>query len=311
MPRLSIVLVSFGLALGASAACGGGGGGDDDGDGSDGGGPDGSVGPGEPAEGLFEVIEGHFGEDAFLWGNAYGTIEDPRPRYHRLEGSEGACRLWTYEVGSCGTCDGLCNADGDCVPYPAQLSAGAVTVEGLSQGVVLEEQPYGYYPAAALANELFAAGDEVTLSAAGGGDVPAFSLAARGVDAIDMALRPGFDGGDVDSLTIEDGDDLVLVWSPVVPGTRVRLEILSNNAGHGLPVDAMIECESDDAGRLVVPRAFVEAFPQKPYQNACAGSDCPPSALTRFRSDRAEVGGRAIELRVEARRQFIVIHNPA
>jgi hypothetical protein len=327
MHRWPSLLASFALGsvLFAVSGCGAddSGGGDrgdrdggDGGDGGDGDGapdaggdqPDGSVGPGEPAEGEFQISEVHFGQDAFRRGSAFGSIVDPRPRYHRLEGSVGACQLWTYEVGSCEDCDGLCDAGGECVPFPVQLSAGQVTVDGLSEDFVMQFQAYGYYPPFVLPSELWDDGDMVALEAAGGADVPAFSLAAAGVDAIELELERGGGDGEVDTLRLEDGADLVLSWSPVAPGARVRLELMSNNRAHGLPVDVLIQCEAGDSGRMVVPRAFIEAFPDKPYQSACAGTDCPPSSLTRFRSDSTEVGGRDVILEVAAQREFIVVH---
>jgi hypothetical protein len=285
-------------------------GGEDGGDGKvdGGGGPDGSVGPGEPAEGQFAILESEFGGSSFPNGTVSGSIFDPRPVYHELVQSAGACQMWTYEVGNCGSCDGLCNAEGDCIPFPVELSAGTVRVDGLSEQVVLRFEEYGYYPDGALPSDLFAAGDLVTLRADGGEDVEEFSLTARGVEPIAIDLEQGGEKGE-DTLRLEDGADLIVAWSPAEPGTRVRLDLLSDNRGHGLPVDAMIQCEADDSGRIVVPRAMIEAFPGKPYANICAGSDCPPSTLTRFRSDRAEVGGRAIELTVGSQLQFILVHD--
>jgi hypothetical protein len=71
----------------------------------------------------------------------------------------------------------------------------------------------------------------------------------------------------------------------------------------------MIECEADDTGEMVVPRAIVESFPDRQYYNACAGTDCPPSTLTRYLSDRTEVDGRAMELVVGVQQEFIVVHD--
>jgi hypothetical protein len=317
MLRRTLVLVPFGLLLTSHSACGGGDGGGDGerdagGDGGadvgDAGGPDGSVGPGEPSEGLFFVEESRFGEDVLLYSDVFGSIVDARPIYHRLAATEGACRLWTYTVADCGACTGLCNAQGDCVPFPTQLSAGTVTVEGLSEPVAIPFDLNGYDPATTFPADLFDAGDEVTLSAVGD-EVAAFSLSAPAVDGIELDLIPGEEFGEPDSLRIEDGADLVFTWSPIVPGTRMRLEILSDTAAHGLPVDVMIECETDDTGSMTVPRAFVEAFPEAVWPDACAGHDCPPSSLTRFRSDRTEVGGLDIELRVGTRREFVVLHD--
>lgn len=301
------LLVGLGLVL-ALTACGGGDGDGDD-DGGDGmPGPDGGVGVDEPAAGQFVLSEVQFGEEIFTSGQAFGTIVDPRPRYHTLADESPACKRWTFDVGDCGGyCDGVCSPEGECLPHPTQLSAGDVSLTSPGADLVLEHESYGYYAAETVSPELFAPGDRVALDAAGGGDVAAFSLETAGVDVIELALEVGGEEG-ADALRMEDGGDLVLTWSPADPRARVRLELLSNNAGHGFPVDAMIECEADDTGRIAVPRAMVEAFPDKPYQYICAGTDCPPSSLTRYRADRTVVGGREIELRAAAVRQFILIH---
>ena len=301
------LLVVLGLAL-ALTACGG----DDGGGGGVDAGPglDGDVGLDEPAAGQFVLAEVQFGEGIHTSGQAFGTIVDPRPRYHTLADESPACKRWTFAVGDCGGyCDGVCSPDGECLPHPTQLSAGDVSLSSPGADLVLPHAVYGYYSTEIVSPELFAPGDRIALGAAGGDDVAAFSLETAGVDPIDLSLEVGGEEGP-DTLRMEDGGDLVLTWSPAVPGARVRLEILSNNAGHGFPVDAMIECEADDTGRIAVPRAMVEAFPEKPYQNICAGTDCPPSSLTRYRADRVEVGGREIELRASAVRQFVLVHEP-
>lgn len=228
-----------------------------------------------------------------------------------LEMEAGDCRMWSYEPGDCGPCTGLCDAEGECVPFPTPLSAGILTVSGVEGGdIEMEPSEYGYFLEGDVPADLFDADSDVTLSAAGGGDVDAFELAAGGVDPIAIDLVEGGEDGSQDTLRLEDGADLVLTWDPAQPATRVRIEINSNNRGHGLPVDSMIECESDDDGSLTVPRAMIEAFPEKPYQNICAGTDCPPSTLTRYRWDRTEVSGLEVELRVEFRAQFLVVHEP-
>ncbi len=307
--RVACVTLRLGIGLVAlvtAAACGDGGG-DDGGDGGDGDDGGDGGGPGEPAEGQFQVFESEFGEDGSAWARVRASIIDPRPVYHRLEQESGACRLWTYEVGDCSGCDGLCNADGECIPLPVELSAGTLTISGLAEGLVVPFTEFGYDPSNDLPVDLFGDGDRVTLEAAGGADVRAFSLEVDSPPRVAIDLEAGGKGID-DSLRLEDGEDLVVSWSPAVPGTRVRLEILSNNRGHGLPVDVMIECEADDSGELVVARELVEAFPDHPYATICVGSDCPPSTLTRFRSDRTSIDGRDVELVVAAQQEFIVVH---
>ena len=312
----SVRMVRLALAVLLFLGCGGD---DDGGGGSDGGDTDGAPeadgggggdGPRDRAEGDVAVYEGIFGEGGTAWSYVQASILDPRPQYMALEMEAGDCRMWSYQPGDCGPCTGLCDGDGECVPFPTSLSAGLLTVSGVEGGdIEMEPTEYGYFLDAAPPADLFAPDAEVTLTAAGGPDVDGFSLATGGVDPIAIDLVAAGEGGQ-DSLRLEDGADLELGWEPARPGTRVRLEINSNNSGHGLPVNSMIECESDDDGSLTVPRAMIEAFPEKPYQNICAGTDCPPSTLTRYRWDRAAVSGLEVELRVEFRAQFIVVHEP-
>ncbi|HEU5057485.1 MAG TPA: hypothetical protein VFU21_13205 [Kofleriaceae bacterium] len=311
MSRLALALWLLLLA----PACGGdddGGGGDvDSGPEADGGG--GGEGPRDRVEGDLAVYEGRFGEgeSATEWSYVLAHFVDPRPRYMRLEMETGACRMWSWQPGTCGECDGLCDAEGECVPFAPPLSAGLLTFGGINGGdLEMEPSEYGYFLDRDLPADLFAPDSEVTVTAAGGDDVGGFTLAAGGVDPIAIDLVAQGEGENQDTLLLEDGADLTLSWEPTDPGTRVRLEINSNNQGHGLPVDSMIECESDDVGSLTVPRAMIEAFPPKEYQNICAGTDCPPSTLTRYRWDRAAVGDLEVELRVEFRAQFVVLHQP-
>ena len=308
-PALAIVILIS--ACGGDDDGGGGGGGDADAaPEADGGGGGGDDGPRDRVEGDITVYEGRIGEDGTEWSYVQASIIDPRPQYMTLEMESGDCRMWSYQPGGCGECLGLCDASGECVEFPTPLSAGVLTVSGIDGGdIEMEPTEYGYFLDSAPPADLFSADSEVTLAAEGGGDVDAFSLSAGGVDPIAVDLVDG-GGGERDTLRLEDGGDLSLDWDPVRAGTRVRLEINSNNQGHGLPVDSMIECESDDAGSLTVPRVMIEAFPEKEYANICAGSDCPPSTLTRYRWDRASVGGLEVELRVEFRAQFLVVHEP-
>ncbi|HEU5057484.1 MAG TPA: hypothetical protein VFU21_13200 [Kofleriaceae bacterium] len=314
MSRHLALAILFSLA----AACGGdddGGGGDRDGGSADGspevdGGGGGGDGPRDRVEGHIAVYEAVFGDGGYESSYVEASILDPRPRYARLEMEADGCRMWSYQPGECGVCQGLCDAEGECVPYPTPLSAGVLTVSGVQGGdLTIEPSEYGYFLETAPPADLFTPDADIALDAAGGPDVDAFELAAGGVDPVAIELEDG-GGGETDTLRLEDGGDLTVSWEPARPGTRVRLEINSDNAGHGLPVDSMIECESDDDGSLTVPRAMVEAFPEKPYQNICAGTDCPPSSLTRYRWDRTAVGDLEVELRVEFRRLFLVVHQP-
>lgn len=206
--------------------------------------------------------------------------------------------------------EGLCNADGECVRFPIERSAGTISVLVNARPAldVFFFPRTGYNGGIGIPDDLFAAGDRLLLRAVGGPDVPSFSLAGRMPEPISMDLDyVPFDTSRT-MLQMVDGQDLVLRWSPVVPESRVRLEILSSSPGHGQPRRAIIECESHDSGELVVPRAMVEAFPMFPARSGCPGFDCPEGRLTRYVIDRSQIDGREIELLVGAEREFEPVH---
>lgn len=299
---------AFVIAVGLMVGCGGGDGGGDDDRGDPPDESDAGADPAGPIEGQFSLVEVQWGEDGFRTGRASGSILDPHPRYHRLWHEEGGCRYWMWGVPFCLQCDGICDYDQRCIPFRDPLSAGTVAIEvNGTERAVLSFEASGYVATASPDEELFAEGDSVEAIASGGDDVAGFTLAASAVDAITIDLERDPDGEDQDKLELVYGKELVLSWSPSVPGTRVRLEIPSNNRGHGLPVDALIECEAEDTGEITVPSSMVDAFPERTYGLICVGSDCPPGTLTRFRADRVEVDGGAIDFVVGAQRQFVPV----
>jgi hypothetical protein len=307
------------LALAVVLAVAGCGGGDDDGGGGGGGGPD-AADPGAdggggdfeaPAQGQFTAMEARFGAgDQF--SAVGGTFLAPRPQYHELFAESGECRMWVYHVGACddgcaGT--GICDSEGTCIPYPAFVSAGDVTIDAPGGTTTLDDTEYGYVPSGGVPDgELFAPGDEVALSAPGGDDTDAFALSATGVAPIEIDLEAGGDSGE-DSLVLEPGGDLTDTWDGQEGGARVRLELLTDNAGHGMPVREMIECESPDDGSITVPQAMIDALPAMAYRNICAGTDCPPSSVTRFTEDRKTVGDHDVALRAGFQQYFVLVIN--
>ena len=210
--RRSPLLACLALALMAVGRGGGGGGGDGL---PDGGEPDGDAGvPSDPsAEGQFVVAEVVLGEDGTPYGSVFGTIISPRLGFHTVAMEQGACRLSTYEPGDCGPdyCDGICDTEGVCRPYPLSLSAGVVTFSGLAQDITIAGNEYGYYPDFQPAGQLFDPGDPVGLAAAGAA-VPAFEVAASGVGPIRIPLERFADGDPDFTLRLEDGADLALSW---------------------------------------------------------------------------------------------------
>jgi hypothetical protein len=114
-----------------------------------------------------------------------------------------------------------------------------------------------------------------------------------------------------DELPLADGADATVTWTPVDPddpALRVRLVLNANNQGHGLPYESVIECDAADVGALVVPAAMIDAFPTTERWEACAGSDCPLSTLTRYRKASVDVAGAPVDLAVGSQIMLWVIH---
>jgi hypothetical protein len=224
--------------------------------------------------------------------------------FHRQTTTVGACTLRRYTPSSCDPAcpTGLCVEPDVCEEWPTLVSAGQLTVTGLSTPVSITPQSGYYYPAAALPEELFA--DAATISAQlSGGDLAAATLDAGGVPPLVTPI--------IDRITLVPGQDHTVTWTPAGVG-RVRMTLNSNNQGHGAPYLAIIECEVDDAaGAITVPAALVDAFPESYAWTYCAGSDCPPSRLRRYRAGTAPVGAdQEIRLTVASQITFGVEHHP-
>jgi hypothetical protein len=227
--------------------------------------------------------------------------QDRAPSFHRVAMTGGSCLLRRYTPSSCtpACTDGLCVETDVCEPWPTLVSAGELTVTGLIEPVSITPQG-GYYYSDILPPELFA--DTATVHAAfAGEELPALTIDAGAVSGLGTDFT--------DKITLLPGQDHTITWVPG-GGGRVRLTLNSNNAGHGSPFAAIIECEVDDsAGAITVPAALVDAFPETMAWHICAGSDCPPSHLRRYRAGAAPIGAnQEIQLVVASQHTFGVDH---
>lgn len=229
----------------------------------------------------------------------------PQLHWHREIMTEGSCRLLEYVPAFCTSCAGVCVDTEVCQPYPSFGSVGTLTVTGLSVPVTLEPDYWLWYlHHEALPADLYAPGAAITATATGAG-IPAFEVTTAGVPAIDSS--------DVvdDQITLVNDADAVFTWTPADPGSRVRLSLNANNAGHGQPFEAILRCDvPDETGRITVPVALIQAFPATYRWETCDGSDCPPSSLLRYRRASAPVPGGEVELVVGSDRVFWVVHTP-
>jgi hypothetical protein len=255
---------------------------------------------------LLEIVDLTGEKGPRPYTTAFGQLfTSPPTRFHTEAMRDGACRLLTFEAALCDPfCAGICLAGNECVPYPTYVSAGTITVQGLTEPLQLVAEPsFNFYNPASfpLPEDLFADDAEV-LAEAPGDELPAFSIAARGV----APLAPGsFER----NLVLEDGADATVTWPAGRATDRVRLTLNTPNRAHGQPFDAIIECDAPDTGSVVIPQAIVEAFPATSGAGICVSIDCPPSTLRRYARGAADVGDGEIELVVGSELMFGVLHD--
>ena len=286
-------LVVISLAAGL-CACGG----DDDG---------GDL-PGRPGP----LPDGSFDRDTAFMANTAGLIsltEGPagwvvndQRLYLRLEdglevpaasllASEGECEVWAHPFVPFG-CDpgcatGYCIAENTCVPFATPVDHGVVTVTGLLETVRFVNTEFGYLAEPSEVPEELFADDAVVTVAAEGGDGPAFALEASGVPAIEPLLKPG------ELFRIEDGVDKLIEWRAENSG-RIQVALLVGH--HGSPYEAMLVCETEDDGELVIPGDIITEFPrvQVPLGQH-------PSWIARFSRSSTEIDAGPVELFVSSR----------
>jgi len=217
----------------------------------------------------------------------------------------GDCVLRTSDVASCtpACTTGLCIATDVCEPFPTYVSAGRLTLTGLRTALQIDPRDNFYYVDSPLPPDLFADGAAVGASLAGA-TIPALTLRTGGV----AAPTPDITGGKL-VVPYPALADVVVRWTPAPGDARVRLTLNANNRGHGMPYVAIIECDvADAAGQLTIARALLDAFPDTRAWSVCAGNDCPPSNLTRYRRAAVPVGAEEVELVVASSFTFGIEH---
>ena len=218
----------------------------------------------------------------------------------------GDCVLYEWEPSFCDPecTDGICH-DGTCKSYPELISAGTLRVVAGDALIQVDSDALTFWGAIYRTEILAAPAAGAQVAFCAGGDT------AGGFGAILEAVPP-LTGALPDDGVVElaDGEDLMVSWDGG-SDARVRLTINADNQGHGLPFRAILECDSEDTGSLVVPQELVEAFPSvpRPPENfACAGTDCPRSQLVRYRAHRIDEPDLRLEVRVESAVQFWIEH---
>lgn len=207
----------------------------------------------------------------------------------------GECRLLTYENSFC---DPFCEwsevcVDGACVPFPAGVDVGTVTITG-RETTVFEpiRDSDNFYSTNDYPEDLFVAGSTVTVEASGG-DLQPFTLAATGPIVIESPLRTA------SAPLLDEDADFIVTWTPAEPASRVRVA-LHPHGPHGVVENAVIECDSPDDGEVVVDKSL---WPQFLVGWGGCG-ECPSSTLVRYHRDVTTVDGKRIELIVGSQIDF-------
>ena len=178
---------------------------------------------------------------------------------------------------------GVCTAPGTCTPWPQHASAGTIAVTGLVQALSFVDGAFGYVPEPEPTGNLFDAGATITVTAPGA-TTPAFSAQVHGVAPLDAPFQ---------NPTLVDGQDATITWT-AAGSARIRVELVVG--WHGAPYEAMLACETDDDGTLVIPGSIIAQLPR-----SSTGLEQHPSWLSRFDRDVVMVPAGPIEIVASSR----------
>ncbi|MFN2115035.1 MAG: hypothetical protein ACK2T6_04920 [Anaerolineae bacterium] len=202
--------------------------------------------------------------------------------------SEGGCRLVQPPRYQCEPrCDVgfTCGPDGACMPLPANVGVGTVTVAGLSAAVQMTAGPpvYYYTMRGELPHPAVEPGATISLQA-DGAEAPGFSLQAKGIEPLSVAIE---------SVSVEAGSVSEVRWAPAsVPG-HSSIEISVHLSNHG-GTPAWIACTTDDDGSFEVPADLVTRLLDLGY------SGFPTVSVTRYTADTADTETGCVELLVRS-----------
>lgn len=179
---------------------------------------------------------------------ASGQLFDADPKAAvtaRLDTELGDCELLVPDFPACGTCDGVCVADGDCQPAPNPVDAGEVAIEGTRGGDVdlsRDSRMFFYQADAALAVPPCDEGADVTLRA------PGFTATTPCIAPLAL-LTP-------EPVSVKTGAGVALAWTPPTGASDSRIKIKLDISHHG-GKKGEIACDVSDTGAFELPEPLV------------------------------------------------------
>jgi hypothetical protein len=206
--------------------------------------------------GAFQVSLVADGAYTSVLGKMYDGPYPPNMIFEEIA-SSGCCglykRLFPFCNPDCGG-QGACVKDDSCQPYPSAVDMGTVTMSGLMTNdgkTTFSMDPINNtYQFTSLVFPPCSEGDVVTLDAAGGSSVSAFTLSIKGISPLTLLN---------DTINMIDGQPINLRWTPPTVAGNSMIFVLIDVSYHG-GTKAKIECNCDDNGSLTVPAALLDSL---------------------------------------------------
>lgn len=177
-----------------------------------------------------------------------------------------------------------CDYDGSCIKYPEQKDIGTVTVEGLSQTVVMTPKPpSNSYFDTKLPHPAFVDGAliHVTSTVGYAGKLDMYGIGSNPIQMVEP------------NWTIERNKPLVVAWDPAPEGARTKVELRLNIDQHGnSPVNLF--CELPDTGQVEIAAELINQL----YEFGVSGY--PNARLSRRTVDSMEIVSGCIDFIVGA-----------
>lgn len=209
-----------------------------------------------------------------------------------LDSESGDCRLNKRRTLTClpaCVAGETCGEGGECIPFPEPISAGTITILGLTKPTSMVAQaPSFLYFAPGANNPPYAPLSEITLSASGSAVRP-FNL--FGVGSEPLTESPTW--------ILDEGEDFELTWpaTDANAGTTVLVEVTVDQHGAS-PLS--LSCEFPDTGSATVPATMIDQLLQ-------AGiSGFPNGRITRRTVDHVDMEAGCIELAVGSPRSATI-----
>jgi hypothetical protein len=200
--------------------------------------------------------------------------------------TEGDCRLVTGPKLSCApSCESgqVCAGNNVCTSAPVGQNAGTISVAGLGSALSSEFKANVYYKPFTGSFPPAPAGTALTLSASGG-MVPAFSIAANGIDPLVVAEE---------DISLDTTKPLTITWGAPSKPSVSRVVISLDLAHHG-NVAAKLICDVEDTGSATIPVSMLTALAAE----GVAGF--PSVAITRQSANSTNVANGCVEFDVSS-----------